>query len=120
MSDFKYLTGKLINKGFGNSTDHSGETEGYCDFEFKLKQPIRISYGGRSYMYDRIKFVMQTWSSPLYFAGPGKVYAEMPVPLSMIKEIYTILTNLETGKGALKDWCFSDEIYEMMKKKEES
>lgn len=115
----KYLTGKLINKGFGNSTDMTGETEGYCDFEFKLVEPIRICYGGRCYTYDRLKFVLQSWQSPLYFAGPNKQYAEMGVPKAMIQEAHDILAKLEQGKGMLKDWCFSDELAELLKRKDE-
>ena len=106
----KYLTGGIIIKDFGNETDHSGETEGYCDFEFKLIEPLRITYGGKTYTYDRLKMVIQFMSPLLSFKGRGKLQADMPIPKTIAREVYDILAKAERGNGKLKDWCFSDEL----------
>lgn len=110
----KYLTGKLINKGFGNETDMTGETEGYCNFEFKLVDSIKATYGGKTYTYDRLVMNMQFMSPLLSFKGRGKLYADMPVQKTIVKEVYEILSKLETGNGQLKDWCFSDALERML------
>lgn len=110
MSKYKYITGTIIINDFGNEIDHSGEADGFCDFDFKLIEPIEVSYCGEKYVFDRIKYQLNMWAPPLSFCNKAGAHAELPIPTALAREVYELLVSLEQGNGKLKDWCFSDDL----------
>jgi len=106
---YKLITGKLIIKNFGNTTDYSGETDGHCQIQFKLKKPIVISYPGRKLRLDRVEYSYGGWEWFTFKSTKG-VTATLPVPTELYREVYEALSASERGNGKLKDWYFSDDL----------
>lgn len=106
---YRYITGKVIIKSFGNHTDHSGETDGYGMFEFKLIKPIKVKYFGKSITFDRITFEYGGWDVFNLKSRKGAL-AYLPLPTEVNRELYEALLAAETGTGRLKDWCFSETL----------
>lgn len=112
---FKHITGHLHVVSKYNRQGFDGEYEGGGTFRFQLKESVYITIAGVQTHFTHIELVLgDMWSDgPNYVKKKSKTKAYItPVPKTLWRDMYESLARAEQGRGQLKDWCFSDEIYD--------
>lgn len=112
--EYKYITGRVTVIKVWNSQDISGEWGGGGIFHLKLKKPIKIvGLDGKEALLDTIRLNWGDWLMPLEFTNGSSKHgwSPYPVPTALHRDIYHAISRAEEGRGKLKDYCFSDELY---------